>query len=79
MLSTVTTPTHEKVVRIRVWSTNAEELHEVMELPMNITADRDWAFLSSINIVFFFRSLIVTYDGLNIGLVLEYLASLFIY
>lgn len=39
------TLTHEEVVGVWVWSTNLEELHQVMELAMYITTNGDWAFL----------------------------------
>lgn len=37
--------THEQIVCVGVWSTNLEKLHEVVELPMYVTADCDRAFL----------------------------------
>lgn len=38
--------THEEIIRIRVWSANSEELHQVMKLTVNISAYSDRAFLS---------------------------------
>jgi hypothetical protein len=38
--------THEKVVGIGVGSTNLEELHQVVELAVDITTDGDGAFLA---------------------------------
>lgn len=37
--------THEQIVRVWVGAADAEELHQIMELAMNITTDCDWAFL----------------------------------
>jgi len=37
--------THEKVVGVRVWSPNLEELHQVVKLAVNVAAHCDWAFL----------------------------------
>lgn len=37
--------THEEVVGIWIWSTNSEQLHQVMKLTMNISADSDRTFL----------------------------------
>lgn len=37
--------THEKVVGVRIGSANLEQLHQIVELPVNITTDGDWAFL----------------------------------
>ena len=37
--------THEKVVGIRIWASNLEELHEVVKLAVNVAAYCDWAFL----------------------------------
>lgn len=37
--------THEEVVGIWVWSTNSEQLHQVVKLAMDISANRDRAFL----------------------------------
>ena len=37
--------THEEVVCVWVWTTNPEELHQVVELAMYVAADGDWAFL----------------------------------
>jgi hypothetical protein len=37
--------THKEVVGIRVRSTNAEQLHQIMELSVNVAADCDRAFL----------------------------------
>jgi len=37
--------THEKIICIWIGPANLEELHQVMKLTMNITADGDWAFL----------------------------------
>lgn len=37
--------THEEIVRIGIGATNAEELHQIVKLPVDITTDRDGAFL----------------------------------
>lgn len=37
--------THEEVVGVWVWTTNLEQLHQVMELAVDITAHGHWAFL----------------------------------
>jgi hypothetical protein len=37
--------THEKIVCVWIWPAYLEQLHEVMELTMYVTADRHWAFL----------------------------------
>lgn len=37
--------THEEVVGVGVGATNLEQLHQVVELAMNITTDSNWAFL----------------------------------
>jgi hypothetical protein len=37
--------THEEVVGIRVWSTNSEELHQVVKLAMDISTYCHRAFL----------------------------------
>lgn len=39
--------THEQVIGIGIRTTNAEQLHQVVELTMDITTDRDGAFLLS--------------------------------
>lgn len=66
--------THEKVVGIRIWASNLEELHEVVKLAVNVATYCDRAFLLqniSINnsIVSALISLI-PYHWLYIGLVL---------
>jgi hypothetical protein len=38
--------THEEVVGVGVGATNLEQLHQVVELAMNITTDSNWAFLT---------------------------------
>lgn len=37
--------THKEVISIWIWTTNTEQLHQVVELPMDIAAHRDGAFL----------------------------------
>ena len=37
--------THEEVVCVRVGTANLEELHEIMELAVDITTDGDGTFL----------------------------------
>ena len=37
--------THEEVVSIRIGPSNAKQLHQIMKLPMDITAYGYWAFL----------------------------------
>ena len=37
--------THEKVVGIRIWASNLEELHEVVKLAVNVATYCDRAFL----------------------------------
>jgi len=37
--------THEEIVGIRVWSTNSEELHQIVKLAMDVSADSNWALL----------------------------------
>jgi len=37
--------THEEVVGIRIWSTDSEEFHQVVKLPMNVSAYGYGAFL----------------------------------
>jgi hypothetical protein len=41
--------THEEVVRVRVGTTNLEQLHQVVELSVNITADCNGAFLLDVS------------------------------
>jgi hypothetical protein len=42
--------THEEVVGIRVWTTNSKQLHQVMELTVNISADCHRAFLDILSV-----------------------------
>ncbi len=37
--------THEKVVGIRIWASDLEELHEIVKLAVNVAAYCDWTFL----------------------------------
>ena len=37
--------THEEVVGVWVWTANLEQLHQVMELAVDVTAHGHWAFL----------------------------------
>lgn len=41
-------PTHEKIVGIRTRATDSEELHEIVKLAMDISADRYRTFLLSL-------------------------------
>jgi len=38
-------PTHEKVVGVRIGPSNFEQLHEIVELTVNVSTYSDWAFL----------------------------------
>ena len=40
--------THEKVIRVRIWATNSEELHQIMKLTMDVAADCNWTFLEDL-------------------------------
>jgi len=37
--------THEQIIRVWIWPANSEQLHQVMELTMDVSAYGDWAFL----------------------------------
>ena len=39
--------THEEVVSIRIWSTNSEELHQVVKLTVDVSTDSYGALLFS--------------------------------
>lgn len=41
--------THEQIVGVRVRPANLEELHQVMELPVDVAADGDGAFLQAVS------------------------------
>jgi hypothetical protein len=65
--------THEEVVGVWVWTTNLEQLHQIMELAVNVTTHGHWAFLLHMCERFGSRGLELesTYDWLDVGLVLE--------
>lgn len=67
--------THKEVVGVRVGASNLEELHQVVELTVNVSADGDGAFLaaavSALQQKGRRRRRGCTYDGLNVGLVLQ--------
>ena len=44
-LSEAAERTHEEVVCVGVWATNFEQLHQVVELAVNVSTDGDGAFL----------------------------------
>jgi hypothetical protein len=35
---------HEQIIRVWIWPANSEQLHQVMELTMDVSAYGDWAF-----------------------------------
>ncbi len=37
--------THEEVIRVGIGAADFEQLHQVVELAVYVSADRDWAFL----------------------------------
>ncbi len=39
--------THEEVICVGVWAANSKEFHQIVELAMNITTHRHWAFLQT--------------------------------
>ena len=39
--------THEEIIGVGVWAADFEQLHQVVELAVNVTANRDGAFLES--------------------------------
>lgn len=65
--------THEEVVGVWVRTTNLEQLHQVMELAVDITAHGHWAFLLHVCERFGSKRLggSSTYDWLDVGLVLQ--------
>ena len=60
--------THEKIVRVGIGPSDLKELHEVVELAVDITADSNWAFLptSVSKDVFFDTIRRTTYHWLNV-------------
>lgn len=64
--------THEEVVGIGVGATNLEELHQVVELAVDITTDGDGAFLARRDQLEHLarRRASSTYHGLHIRLLL---------
>lgn len=41
--------THKEVVGVGIWATNLEQLHQVMELAVDVAADCDGAFLCRVS------------------------------
>ena len=72
--------THEKVVSIRIWASNLEELHEIVELAVDVATYCDRAFLlqnfSMNDSVAKALISLIPYHWLYIGLVLQHFASL---
>ena len=74
--------THEEIVGVRVGPANLEELHQVVELAVDVAADGDGAFLGAL--VYHDESTSrwrpgsrgQTYDGLHVRLFLEHLTCL---
>eukprot|EP00963_Diacronema_lutheri_P010133 scaffold967_cov321-Pavlova_lutheri.AAC.22 len=44
MVSSIHVVAHEQVIRVRCFTSVAKEFHQVVELPVNVPADRNWAF-----------------------------------
>ena len=49
VMETTRRRTHEKVIGIGVWTANLEQLHQVVELAMDIAAHSDGAFLPKVS------------------------------
>ena len=62
--------THEEVVCVWIWSADSEELHEIMELAMDISTDCHGAFLGTVVSQGQVAGLNAAYHRLDIGLVL---------
>jgi len=43
-VATIDIVTHEQIIGVWIGTANLEELHQVMKLAVNISADRHWAF-----------------------------------